>query len=126
MKMRILGRERKKARPDKAVHLGDDDPFPNVRLSSHRVPAVKDLKVGDKCTLTFDGEVTGTRASDHYENRPEGTVHADFKLTHGDFVPRTSGKKKDYKNMEDAMDDAIEEGKDHEARKRLSSKGKGY
>lgn len=123
MKLKVLGKPRKPPKgTDKPSYI-EEESFPNVRLGSHRVPVIKDLKPGDKCTLMFEAEVTGTRKRETYEHGPEGTIFADFKLKKGDVHP-ADGKKdgKDYKSYEHAMHDGVAEGEEHEARKKLSSK----
>lgn len=127
MKLKILGKA--KAPPtkkDKISVVDYSDEFPNVRLGSHKLPIIKDLKVGDKCQLIFEAEVTGLRKKDNYESYPEGTVHADFKLHKGD-IHSANGKKatgKGPKSSEAAYNEGIEDLKDHEARKRLTAKMK--
>lgn len=126
MRMKSLGKKSPPRPQNKAIDVVREDPFPNVRLSSHKLADVKNLKVGDKCQLMFDAEVTGTRKKDDYERHlPEGTVHADFKLHKG--MIHSSGSKssgKGPKTSEAAYNEGIEDLKDHEAHRRLSSKMK--
>ena len=101
--------------------------YPSLRLSADKLPELSDAKVGDKGTLAFDYEVTGYKTAEDYDDHPKGTHIVSVDLKKGcAYADGKKSKPLSGHSSNDAVAEAAEEGKTHDAVSHVRKQMKEY